>query len=89
MVRDAHLAEDVTQAVFILLADKAAGSRGWDPVNGWLFRATRYCAANALKLEKRRQRHETEASMMCGTANRRGGGLAGRSFRCSMHRLGG
>lgn len=61
---DAHLAEDVAQAVFILLAAKARALQGHAQLGGWLFRATRYCAANAQREQNRRQRHEKEAPLM-------------------------
>jgi len=63
LVRDAHLAEDVTQAVFLLLAQNA-GKLGNRPVNAWLFKVTRYCAANALRAAERRRRHERTAAML-------------------------
>ena len=61
-VGDAELAEDVTQAVFILLARKAGKIRG--PLAGWLILTTHYCAANAKKLAARREFHERRAGEM-------------------------
>lgn len=63
LVREASLADDVVQAVFILLAQKAAGLDRQSHLAGWLFRTTRYCAAEALRSQARRQRHEREAAM--------------------------
>lgn len=64
MVRDTHLAEDVTQAVFILLAQKAGSLRGHSHLTGWLFRTTRYCGANTIKRQARRRKHERKAGTM-------------------------
>jgi RNA polymerase sigma factor (sigma-70 family) len=62
-VRDPHLADEITQAVFIILARKAASLGPKTILSGWLCRAARYASANALTIQRRRQRREQEAHM--------------------------
>ena len=63
-VRDAHVAEDVTQAVFIVLAKKAAGLRDGTTLAGWLVNAARLVAKTAARSESRRQRREQRMADM-------------------------
>jgi RNA polymerase sigma factor (sigma-70 family) len=61
--RNPQLAEEVTQAVFIILARKA-GSLGTKTIlPSWLYRTACYVSGNALKQELRRQHREQEAYM--------------------------
>lgn len=63
-VRNDAPAEEVAQAVFILLARKARDIRRDVILSGWLFRTTRFVAARAIRAEQRRQRREQEAYQM-------------------------
>src|SRR5450432_4944466 len=62
-VRDAHLAGEITQAVFIILARKADSLGDKTILSGWLCRTARYASANALTIQRRRQQREQEAYM--------------------------
>src|SRR5215469_5580622 len=62
-VRDTHLAEEITQAVFIILARKADSLDDKTILSGWLCRTARYASANALTIQRRRQQREQEAFM--------------------------
>lgn len=62
-VADGHLAEEITQTVFIILARKAATLGSKTVVSGWLYRTTRYASTRALTMRRRRQHREQEAYM--------------------------
>lgn len=69
--RDLHsveMAEDAAQAVFILLARKAAGLRSGVSISGWLFNTARLVARNVRRDEALRRRHEEEAMVSMETA---------------------
>ena len=62
-VRNPHLAEEITQATFIILARKAGSLRPHTVLTGWLFKTARYVASAELRTLARRQRRELEAHM--------------------------
>jgi len=62
-VRDAHLAEEVTQAVFIILARKADSLGDKTILSGWLCRTARNAGLQALRSEWRWHQREREAHM--------------------------
>ena len=62
-VGNQHQAEEITQAVFIILAKKAGGGCAMTPLSSWLFQATRLTANNFVRSEMRRHRREQEAHM--------------------------
>jgi RNA polymerase sigma factor (sigma-70 family) len=56
-------AEEITQAVFVILARKAAGLRPDTILDAWLYETTRLTALSFLRGERRRQWREQEAYM--------------------------
>ena len=63
-VGDTHLAQDVAQAVFLILARKAATLGPGIVLSGWLFRTTRFASNAALRTAKRRQHWEQKSAQM-------------------------
>lgn len=57
-IRDRDKAQDITQAVFILLAKKASSLTSETILPAWLLRATRYAALDLIKMDSRRKKHE-------------------------------
>ena len=64
MVRDAHLAQDVTQGVFVALAGNALQLAGHPVLSGWLHCTARNLAAKAVRSDARRRVREQEAATM-------------------------
>lgn len=64
LTRDPHLAEEITQRAFQLLARKAAMLARRGALIGWLHRATCLLAKETWRTERRRRERETAAHLM-------------------------
>jgi len=62
-IRDVHLAEEITQTVFVILARKAATLGPKAVVSGWLCRTAQFTASRAWTMRHRRQQREQTAYM--------------------------
>src|SRR5437870_7159894 len=64
MVCDSHLAEDVTQGVFVALAKNFAQLADRPVLSGWLHRTAQNVAAQTVRTDVRRRAREQEAATM-------------------------
>jgi RNA polymerase sigma factor (sigma-70 family) len=64
MVCDSHLAEDVTQGVFVALAKQAVQLANRPVLSGWLHGTARNIAAQTVRTDVRRRAREQEAAAM-------------------------
>jgi RNA polymerase sigma factor (sigma-70 family) len=64
IVGDAHLAEDVTQGVFVAFARSAGQLLDRPVLSGWLHRTAQNIAAQTVRTEVRRRARESEAAVM-------------------------
>jgi len=62
-LRDPNLAEEATQAVFILLAQKAGRISARTILTGWLFKTTRFVALAQIRTSAKRRQREQEPHM--------------------------
>src|SRR5437773_128916 len=62
-----ELAEEITQAVFTILGQKAHALGRETIISGWLYRTTRFAALAALRTERRRQAREKDFMQMEST----------------------
>ena len=65
---DPQLAEEITQMVFILLAEKARSLLAHTSLVGWLYTTTQFKAARAARTELRRRLREQEAFLLNAVA---------------------
>jgi RNA polymerase sigma factor (sigma-70 family) len=66
-MREPHLAEDVTQEVFVAMSRSAGKIAKEAAISAWLYNTTRYTCLNALRGGRRRRQHETRAAQMTQT----------------------
>ncbi|MEP6664721.1 MAG: sigma factor, partial [Verrucomicrobiota bacterium] len=64
MVRDSHLAQDVTQNVFVALAQNAHQLQNRPVLAGWLHGTAQNIAAQTVRTDVRRRAREQEAVAM-------------------------
>src|SRR5438874_2334663 len=67
-VMDAHLAEDVVQQTFIVLARRARRVRA-PSLPAWIVSTTIFVARDTLKAQRRRRKRETQASLAMPTSS--------------------
>ena len=65
--RNPHQAEEITQAVFVILARKASQLRKTVVLEGWLYQTARLTAVTFIRSEIRRSRREQETQMQTET----------------------
>jgi len=73
---DSHLAEDVTQTVFLNLARKAGTLSGEVMIGGWLHRNACFVAQTMMRGDRRRQNRERQAVEMNATEDHSAAKLA-------------
>ncbi len=64
MVRDTHLAQDVTQGAFLALAQNASQLADHPVLSGWLHRTAQNLAVKVVRTDVRRRAREQEAATM-------------------------
>ena len=73
---DTHLAQDISQTVFVDLAQKSESLSREVKLGGWLHRHTCFVAANVLRGERRRQLRERESVEMNAMSNQPDAGVS-------------